>query len=289
MLEGFNFSHEGENYQKLKRAEKLFEQNRFDEAEKIYGGISTQKYREALTIDRSVNLYAGKQYGKVTELYEKGDKENLNSEYLFNIGNSYKFNGDTSPKVEDRILNYKKALQAYKYAMLKNGDMNIKKNYEITSKLLKKIENSNNQNKDNSDNNDNSKKQGENQNNDKNKQEQTTSQNYNKNEKSQNNKNSNSSGENKSDQSNEQQNNENNKNSDAPSKNNTNQDMNSSPESAKESRAGNSNEENSKDSQRLEELMYHLKDIENLEKDGLKNNQKILNQNFDISDNSKNW
>ncbi len=287
MLEGFNFSHEGENYQKLKRAEKLFEQNKFEEAEKLYGEISTEKYREALTLDRTTNLYAGKKYGKVAELYEKWGKENLNSEYLFNIGNSYKFTGDYSEKTEDKVINYRKALQAYKYAMLKSSDMDIKKNFEITSKLLKEIENSNKQN--NSDNSDNSKKQGENQDSSKNKQKQKNSQNYNKNENSQNNKNSDSSGENKPDQSNEQQNNENNKNSDATSKNNANQDIDISPEASRESGAENFNEENSKDRQRLEELMYHLKDIENLEKEGLKNNQKILNQNFDTSDNSKNW
>ncbi|WP_319372248.1 hypothetical protein [uncultured Ilyobacter sp.] len=272
LFQGFTFSSERENYQKLKSAENLFEENKFDEAEKIYSQLNTQKYQEPLFHNRLVNLYTGKKYSKVLELYDKLEKENPTPEDLFNIGNSYKFTGDNSKKSEDQILNYKNALKAYRKAMMKSSDINIKRNYEITSKLLKKSENSNEKNQ--------SKKQ------DKNKEDQKKSQN--KTEKSQNDRSSDKSDDRKDKGSKEKKNNDiDNKSSLESSEKKDSKNVNKPTEASKKN--GQSEEKSNKKDQKLEELMYHLKNIENLEKESLKNNQKIINQNVNTSDNSKNW
>ncbi|WP_320048048.1 hypothetical protein [uncultured Ilyobacter sp.] len=291
LFQGFTFSSERENYHKLKSAENLFEENKFDEAEKIYSQINTQKYQEPLFYNRLVNLYTDKKYSEVLELYDKWEKENLSPEYLFNIGNSYKFTGDNSKKSEDQILNYKNALKAYRKAMMKSSDINIKKNYEITSKLLKKSENSNeknqnkNQSKDQSGKKDKNKKnQSEKQ--DKNKEDQKKSQN--KTEKFQNDRSSDKSDERKDEGSKEKKNNDiGNKSPLESSEKKDSKNVNKPTEAPKKN--GQSEEKSNKKDQKLEELMYYLKNIENLEKESLKNNQKIINQNLNTSDNSKNW
>lgn len=110
----------------VKNGNKKHYEKKYEEADKYYEKALKIKEDYNIRINKIINLYEAEKYKEVLE--SKFDNDFIN-------GNSTVKLLEKEPEKQKEKL--EEALEYYKNAILKDGDINIKKNYEI---ILKKLE-----------------------------------------------------------------------------------------------------------------------------------------------------
>ncbi|MFA6709109.1 MAG: hypothetical protein WCR79_05355 [Fusobacterium sp.] len=237
-------------YYFVNRGNKNYYEKKYEVAKKYYEKAFKIKESKIIKDNLIKNDYESKKYSEV--LKRKGDNDFLNGNSIVKLSES--------KEDKDKM---RESLEYYKKEMIKNDDINIKKNYEI---VLENIKNNQSKQKDQ-----NKEKNQKNQNK-QDKQDKQEKQNKQQNSKENEQKDKNSSKQSKDKQKDESKQKENNKQD--------KQDENKQNKSDKG--------QNSKDKERSkEEIKAVLKRLEGSEKQAFKNNEKLINVGVNKEDQNR--
>ncbi|WP_163469952.1 hypothetical protein [Fusobacterium sp. IOR10] len=230
-------------YYFLNRGNKNYYEKKYEVAKKYYEKAFKIKESKIIKDNLIKNDYESKKYSEV--LKRKGDNDFLNGNSIVKLSES--------KKDKDKM---RESLEYYKKEMIKNNDINIKKNYEI---VLENIKNNQSKQKDQNK-----------ENNQKNQNKQDKQNNHDK--------------QNKEDKQNKQQNSKENEQKDKDSskqskdkqKDKSKQKENNKQDKNKQNKSDKG--QNSKENERSkEEVKAVLKRLEGSEKQAFKNNEKLIN------------
>ncbi|MFK4785509.1 hypothetical protein [Fusobacterium sp. MFO224] len=250
-------------YYLVNKGNKYYHGKEYEKADKYYEKAFVIRKSEIIKNNLIVNDYQAKKYSEV--LKRKGNKDFLNGNSLVKLSEQ--------EKNEEKL---KESLECYKKEMLKNSDMNIKKNYEI---ILKEINQSqkNNQDQKNQQKEQNKENKNQNQNN-QNQQDKDQG----KNQQKQNKQNQSQQNQSQQNQSQQGAGNEKNKQDDK-NKKNSDQKNNLNNNKQKEPNQGQNSEGEIRNK---EEIKAVLKRLEGSEKQAFKNNERLMDiTNNDDEDN----
>ncbi|WP_170185917.1 MULTISPECIES: hypothetical protein [Fusobacterium] len=282
-------------YYYVKMGNKNYYSKNYDKAREYYEKALNIKDDYGIRINLIINDYEAKEYEKV--LKNPVNAGFLKGNSIVKLSENKQKNNSNETLKENQKDNLEKSLEYYKSAMLENGDMNIKKNYEI---VLKKLEN-NNQNQNNQDKNKDKQDKQNNKQDDKNKKDNQQQNNQDKNNQNNNQQNqsnnndkqnqNNNQDKQEQDKNNNQQNQENNQQQDK-NQNNDNQQNNQNSQNSQNQDKQNDNQNNkqqqnttnsqaqfSTDIEKArdkKELEMVLKKLEGNEKQSFKNNERLI-------------
>lgn len=230
-------------YYFLNRGNKNYYEKKYEVAKKYYEKAFKIKESKIIKDNLIKNDYESKKYSEV--LKRNGDNDFLNGNSLVKLSES--------KEDKDKM---KESLERYKKEMIKNNDINIKKNYEI---VLENIKNNQSKQKD--------------QNKEKNQNKQNKQNNQGKQNKQQNSKENGQKDKDSSKQSKDKQKDESKQKKEDNSKQNQ---KNNKQDKNKQNKSDKG--QNSKDKERSkEEIKAVLKRLEGSEKQAFKNNEKLIN------------
>ncbi len=117
------------DFQKLESAKEAYERGDFKESQKIYEELGKSSNEAHFNLGNS--YYKQGEYQKALESWSKitTDKQALEAQKLYNIGNS-----------EMMLKNYEKALEYYEKSLELKDDKDTKENMELAKKLVEKKE-----------------------------------------------------------------------------------------------------------------------------------------------------